>query len=239
MLVLLPLCWAALPAAGLAAAETASAGESPVRRCVEEPTTGRCLPNFLVIGAQKSGTSTLYQLMRMHPQVVPAKHKELAFFAAPGRRERCDATPAELAAYAEHGGFPRRHVLENVSGITGEWSATYYACACCPSTITQMLPGVRLVAILREPVSRASSRFVELRERILRLRPGPKPLAPRAARFLEGFGEVVLDEVPRLKRCLLPNRSLEAQVRCTGRDSALEERTSWACPSTVCTCGTG
>merc|ERR1712039_956866 len=48
--------------------------------CSEYNATGRCLPNFLVLGVQKAGTSTLFQLMRTHPQILEPAKKELHFF---------------------------------------------------------------------------------------------------------------------------------------------------------------
>jgi len=39
------------------------------------------LPNFLVIGAMKAGTSSLYQYLRAHPQIFMPAAKELSFFA--------------------------------------------------------------------------------------------------------------------------------------------------------------
>ena len=40
----------------------------------------RILPDFLIIGAAKSGTTTLYDLLSQHPNVFPAKEKELNYF---------------------------------------------------------------------------------------------------------------------------------------------------------------
>ena len=43
----------------------------------------RCGPSFLIVGAGRSGTSSLYQYLLQHPQVVPAKQKQLQFWCVP------------------------------------------------------------------------------------------------------------------------------------------------------------
>ena len=40
----------------------------------------RALPNFIIIGAQKSGTSSLFSYLSQHPQLVPSYKKEVHFF---------------------------------------------------------------------------------------------------------------------------------------------------------------
>ena len=42
------------------------------------------LPNFLIIGAPRSGTTSLYHYLKAHPQVFMSKQKELRFFAFVG-----------------------------------------------------------------------------------------------------------------------------------------------------------
>ena len=41
----------------------------------------RCLPDFIIIGAQKSGTTSLYDLVSKHPGIIPPRHKELHYFS--------------------------------------------------------------------------------------------------------------------------------------------------------------
>ncbi|KAK3278544.1 hypothetical protein CYMTET_13524 [Cymbomonas tetramitiformis] len=45
--------------------------------------------------------------------------------------------------------------------VTGEWSTTYLACPCCPELIHRILPDVRLIVLLRDPIVRSLSRFKE------------------------------------------------------------------------------
>eukprot|EP00418_Pyrodinium_bahamense_P016531 CAMPEP_0179124396 /NCGR_PEP_ID=MMETSP0796-20121207/58783_1 /TAXON_ID=73915 /ORGANISM="Pyrodinium bahamense, Strain pbaha01" /LENGTH=178 /DNA_ID=CAMNT_0020823055 /DNA_START=63 /DNA_END=596 /DNA_ORIENTATION=- len=89
--------------------------------------TQACLPRFLVIGNQKSGSSTLFQVMRTHPQVLPARYKELLYFNSNlGHVRHCDPpetapTPQEFAEYL--GKFPS--TLPGDDRLPGEFSATY------------------------------------------------------------------------------------------------------------------
>ena len=46
----------------------------------EATSASRLLPDFLVIGAQRSGTSTLYEYLVRHPCIAPALRKEVSFF---------------------------------------------------------------------------------------------------------------------------------------------------------------
>ena len=47
---------------------------------------GACKPSFLIIGAGKSGTSSLYYYLQDHPQVEPARDKQIQFFDHQTRR---------------------------------------------------------------------------------------------------------------------------------------------------------
>lgn len=103
------------------------------------------LPTFLIPGAQKSGTSTLSTLVRLHPETHVFKKKEVHFFdwhyergidwyqaqfePKPGQIEICDATPTYM--YYD---YARQRMFET-------------------------LPDVKLVIILRDPVKRAYSHF--------------------------------------------------------------------------------
>eukprot|EP00971_Amphidinium_carterae_P213809 4243246-Amphidinium_carterae.1 len=89
--------------------------------CILLHQTKQCLPNFLVIGASaaerdrhqlvRDGTTTLYNLMASHPQIVPPAKKEALFLYAWQRKHVCDPpetrpTREELLTYAEVAGFP-------------------------------------------------------------------------------------------------------------------------------------
>ena len=113
----------------------------------------RALPDFVVIGAQKAGTSSLYGQLSAHPSVVPALRKEVHYF---------DAAPKPLPEYLAY--FPRRVTLDAVAmrtgrAITGEATPFYLLHPAVPERMHAVLPDVRLIAVLREPAARAISGY--------------------------------------------------------------------------------
>lgn len=113
----------------------------------------RALPDFVVIGAQKAGTSSLYGQLAAHPSVVPALRKEVHHF---------DRGPGSVAHYRAW--FPRRATLDAVAartgrGVTGEATPFYLLHPAVPERLRAVVPDARLVAVLRDPVARAVSGF--------------------------------------------------------------------------------
>jgi hypothetical protein len=101
------------------------------------------LPDYLILGVQKSGTTSLARHMRAHPDVWTAE-PELHFF---------DGRPDEpLSTYEAL--FPRK-----ASGPVGEGTPAYIYLEHAMARIARDLPGVRGIVILREPVDRAYSHY--------------------------------------------------------------------------------
>lgn len=112
------------------------------------------LPHFLVIGAQKSGTTSLYRCLGRHPGMVRARHKELHFFDrehARGRGWYERQLPSPLRVWA------RRLVGRRT--LCGEATPEYLALPDVPARARALLPDVRLVALLRDPTRRAISQY--------------------------------------------------------------------------------
>jgi hypothetical protein len=124
------------------------------------------LPNFLVIGAGRSGTTSLYEYLREHPEVFMSPVKETNYFAlaegseperGPGGvrvRRGAVTTLAEYEALFADAGDAR---------AIGEASPRYLRTPESPARIDALLPDVRLVAILRNPVERAYASYLGLR----------------------------------------------------------------------------
>lgn len=116
----------------------------------------RVLPDFVIIGAQRGGTTSLYHYLTRHPQVLGAvMDKEVHFF---------DLRFGEgLGRY--RGAFPTHLAAERVRRRTGarpavgEASPYYLFHPAVPARIASSLPDVRLVAMLRDPVERAWSHY--------------------------------------------------------------------------------
>jgi Sulfotransferase family len=120
------------------------------------------LPNFFVIGAYRSGTTSLNSYLAMHPQVFVPRIKEPSFFAfaAAGLESstlvyrNSVKTRAEYEAlYEDAGGF----------AAVGDVSPEYMTSSIAASTIRRHVPHAKLIAILRNPVERAYSDFLMYR----------------------------------------------------------------------------
>ena len=130
------------------------------------------LPNFLIIGAQKAGTTTLYHLLRGHPAIFMPEVKEPGFFirgfpdpvrfqtlrrpddgrtaTTIGSRGAAWSTLEEYAALFEPGAeLPLR----------GEASTPYLPSPYAARRIAEVLPDIRLIVLLRDPVERAFSAY--------------------------------------------------------------------------------
>lgn len=112
------------------------------------------LPDFVIFGAQRSGTTNLYDLLVRHPSVSAASHKEVHFFDLHyGRGERW---------YRGNFSSARRD-SSGEALICGEATPTYIAYESAPSRVRELMPEVKLVALLREPVARAVSHYHHFR----------------------------------------------------------------------------
>lgn len=108
----------------------------------------RTLPDFLMIGAQKSGTSFLYRLLAQHPYVRPAFVKEVHYFDLNFRKGE--------NWYRSQ--FPLQ-VRKNRKYVTGEASPYYLFHPHAPRRAATLLPKAKLIALLRNPVERAYSHY--------------------------------------------------------------------------------
>ena len=110
------------------------------------------LPSFLVIGAAKTGTTSLYEYLRAHPQVAMSTGKEPSFFSDERRWRK------GLGWY--RGFFP--DAGPEVAAV-GEASVryTYYPVVRgVPERIRSVLPHVRLIYLVRHPIERIRSMYV-------------------------------------------------------------------------------
>lgn len=108
----------------------------------------RGLPSVLIIGAQKGGTTSLFSYLLEHPDVLPPFRKEVHYFDLHYR--------AGVRWYRGH--FPYAHRLRGGS-VTLEASPYYLVHPRVPQRVAQLLPNVKLIALLRNPVDRALSHY--------------------------------------------------------------------------------
>ncbi len=124
------------------------------------------LPNFLIVGAPKAGTTSLYHYLRQHPQVFMSPLKEPRYFAYVGAKPSGTGpgdAQSSSAVVTTHSEYVK--LFEGAHGYkaSGEASPNYLYSPEAPAEIARMLPDVRLIAILRNPIDRAYSHFMHLR----------------------------------------------------------------------------
>ena len=122
------------------------------------------LPNFLIIGAAKSGTTSLYDYLNQHPQVYMSPVKEPRFFALEGEKlnfQNPDQAINEtsITTFSDY-----CSLFDNVTHETaiGEASPLYLYSPKAVERIAHCLPEAKLIAILRNPVDRAYSCYKHL-----------------------------------------------------------------------------
>ena len=115
-----------------------------------EPGIG-ALPDFVIIGAQKGGTSFLYYLLTRHPLVEPAARKELHFFDNPERFDN------GVGWYRRC--FPQSGWKDGLRSITGEATPSYLFYPPVAKRMAGVVPQARLIALLRNPVDRTYSHY--------------------------------------------------------------------------------
>ncbi len=118
----------------------------------------RVLPDFLIIGAMKSGTSSLFHYLTQHPELVPAFEKEIHYFdqdeASFGGRT------GALAWYRSH--FPIKAMIPSRS-LVYEATPKYLCHETAARRIAAVVPNARLVLTLRNPSDRAISHYFHTR----------------------------------------------------------------------------
>lgn len=103
------------------------------------------LPNFLLLGAPKAGTTALAEFFRQHPHICFSRPKETWFFT-----RRYDRGIEWFASHFDH--------YRGETAI-GEGSAGMLVCSKAPQRIAACIPDARLICVLRNPIERAFSHY--------------------------------------------------------------------------------
>ena len=116
--------------------------------------SSRALPNFIIIGAVRCGTTSLYQNICEHPNVISAKQDEIGFFDS----------NFHLGLNWYKSFFPKNDELKKLKeekgvGITGEDTPFYLWNELVCDRILKTVPDCKLIIILRNPVNRAYSNY--------------------------------------------------------------------------------
>lgn len=105
------------------------------------------IPDFIIIGVQKGGTTSLFQYLGQHPEILPPKEKELAYFAWNQSKG--------LNWYLKK--FPKK--TEKADRLTFEGTPAYIYLKKAPKLISKLFPDIKFILLLRDPVERAYSHW--------------------------------------------------------------------------------
>ncbi len=140
-----------------------SALPDPVREAVERgraaygTATGglRVLPDYLIVGGQRCGSTSLHNYLAEHPRVGRPRIKEIQYLSIEhARGERWYRGHFPTRAYAAAVGARRGGRL-----LVGEASPYYLFHPLAPARAAALLPEARIIAVLRDPVARAYSHY--------------------------------------------------------------------------------
>src|SRR5215210_1024401 len=133
------------------------------------------MPNFLIIGAMKSGTTALYYYLEQHPEIYMSPVKEPNFFSSQEQENAADAV-TNIGTYQHlfRGGSDKKAI--------GEASHSYLYDPGAAAEIRRYVPEAKLIAILRNPIDRAHSHFLHM------VRSGTEPLDDFAQALQEEVG---------------------------------------------------
>ncbi|MGO9490332.1 MAG: sulfotransferase family protein [Solirubrobacteraceae bacterium] len=119
------------------------------------------IPDFLIVGHPKCGTTALYEMLRNHPEVYMPERKEPWFYGEELHENtppRPGGTPRTLSEYAEW--FSGAGATQKI----GEASPFYLWSRTAAANIAKVRPETRIIAILREPASFLYSLHLQLLE---------------------------------------------------------------------------
>lgn len=110
----------------------------------------RALPGLIIIGGMKCGTSSLFNYLNQHPQLFGSKYKEVGYFC------RDEFYSQGEKWYRTH--FPRVEDMPDGS-LAFDATPDYLLYPEAPGRIAELLPDVKLIALLRNPTERAISHY--------------------------------------------------------------------------------
>jgi hypothetical protein len=127
------------------------------------------LPHFIVIGAARSGTTTLYRGFKQHPQIFMSAIKETNFFAFEDEKLAVQGPGAEFInnSITKFDDYRALFAGAPEGSIIGEASPLYLYVDKAPAGIAARLPNARLLAVLRNPIEQAFSHYLYARANMI------------------------------------------------------------------------
>jgi hypothetical protein len=133
-----------------------------VRQGARATSRFRLWPSFVIIGGQRCGTTSLYRYLAQHPQVAPVILEKGAHYFSTNYDKGVAWYRAHFVTEATRR-LQRSRMGKDV--ITGEASPYYLYHPLAPGRMHELLPGVKLIVMLRDPVKRAFSSHRHMVER--------------------------------------------------------------------------
>ena len=119
------------------------------------------MPNFIIIGAGRAGTTSLYHYLQQHPQAYMSPTKETNFFGySEGYSGEFGKVPFPITSLKKYQNLFRSVARERA---IGEASPLYLSFPGCAENIKTHIPGVRIIVLLRNPMERAYSSYLRNR----------------------------------------------------------------------------
>ena len=123
------------------------------------------LPEFLIAGVPKAGTTALHAALGPHPELFLSAVKEPKFFLSDGRPP-AHGGPGDVQTYQEHvwrrPAYERLFAAAPPGALCGEATPFYLYDLDAHDRIRSLIPHARLIVLLRDPVDRAHSNWTHL-----------------------------------------------------------------------------
>lgn len=156
-------------------------------------------PNFLILGFMRCGTTSLYDYLTAHPQVLPAIDKELCFFT--------NWFNHGVEWYLAH--FPS--IGNQLGYLTGEATPLYIASPDAATKVLDLFPKTKFIILLRNPVERTISSIYLQRPSTLKhiqLEQNIIDGLEKAESIMNDLGDASLAELPTILNCGLTYQSV-------------------------------
>ncbi len=150
------------------------------------------LPNFMIIGVAKAGTTSLFRYLDQHPQIFMCPIKGSNYFGYEDARDwrwTDEGEPPMLRNFPIQSFDEFEALFDGVTNeiAIGEVSPQYFRCPTAANRIYERLPNIKLAAILRNPADRAFSGFMMRKRRGEPVKSVPEELTPESSHVREGF----------------------------------------------------
>jgi hypothetical protein len=121
------------------------------------------LPNFFIVGAAKSGTSSLYMYLKQHPDIFMSPVKEPHFFSFDNKSKYTNGPGDPIyKAITDLNKYEQLFYKVKNEKAIGEASTSYLYRPEAPVRINKMIPDAKIIAILRNPIERAFSAYMHV-----------------------------------------------------------------------------